>query len=118
MKILFLDDEKTRHLVADKRFADPEITLVHVYNYKQAVAVLDTVTEPFDLAHLDHDLIEQTAAVEKTGYDVALHIVSMRPERRPRKIIIHSHNEVGTMRMLFLLRDAGCDVSALAFEYV
>jgi CheY-like chemotaxis protein len=113
MRILFLDDDKERHRKVRQRFIGT--VAVYVFNYNEAVAAL-TSNEPFDVAYLDHDLMEQTAAVEKTGYDVAAYIVAMAPDRRPLQIVVHSLNEVGRQRMAKLLADAGCHVSIEPFQ--
>jgi CheY-like chemotaxis protein len=112
MRILFLDDDKERHRKVRQRFIGT--IALYVFNYNEAVAAL-AGDEPFDVAHLDHDLMEQTAAVEKTGYDVAVYITTMPPDRRPRQIVIHSLNEVGRQRMAETLTAAGCQVSIEPF---
>lgn len=113
MRILFLDDNEERHRKVRQRFIGT--VAVYVYNYKEAVAALNA-NEPFNVAYLDHDLVEQTATVEKTGYDVAKYITTMPPDRRPRQIVIHSLNEVGRQRMAETLTAAGCQVSIEPFQ--
>ena len=112
MRILFLDDDAARHRKAHQLYGDDAI---YVFNYREAVAAFGSASQ-FDVAYLDHDLIEQTAAVEKTGYDVAKYIVSLPAEQRPKRVIIHSHNELGRERMAELLTKAGCQVSIEPFQ--
>jgi len=113
MRILFLDDDKDRHHKVRSRFIGT--IAVYVFNYDEAVAELAS-QEPFDVAYLDHDLVEQSARVEKTGYDVAVYIAAMPEARRPRRIVIHSLNELGRQRMAELLTAAGFPVSIEPFK--
>ncbi len=103
-RLFVLDDVEGRHVAIAGRY--PAWERVHVYGYADAVAALDA-HDVFDLALLDHDLGEDP----RTGYDVALAIIAMPSDRRPREAIVHSHNPNGAERMRDLLRSAGikCD---------
>jgi hypothetical protein len=108
MKILFLDDDATRH----KRFLMANIGRdVHqAWDYEQACRALDA--HVFDEAHLDHDLSDMAAAGmpakdEKTGTHVAEYIAAMLESQRPRLVVLHSFNDAGWRRMGRILHDAG-----------
>jgi CheY-like chemotaxis protein len=115
VRILFLDDMEQRHRDAPERFGFDGADVVSVWSHNEAVAALGA-NEPFDVAYLDHDLPSLTGAVEKTGYHVALHIAQMAPDRRPRRIVVHSSNPLGRRLMAELLADAGCDVVIEPFD--
>lgn len=126
-RVLFLDDNEERRVKARSVLVSMDVTTVTCY--EMVCAALQQL-DPFDLACLDHDLsIRQTLGlptsyqddngryvVEHTGYDVAKYIMTMAPERRPKKIIIHSHNVAGAKRMMDFLRDYGHpDVTLVPF---
>lgn len=96
--VLILDDERPRHDV----FAKIYPTAKHVYTYEECVTTLAT-HDRFDLAQLDHDLVD----LVKDGYEVARFIASMDHDQRPRSIIIHSVNPFGRARMFDVLTTAG-----------
>lgn len=116
MKILFLDDEHVRHQLFKYGRIGLNADITAAWDYDQAVAAL-IKHEPFDVAYLDHDLgmTSIEPGTERTGYDVAYYIASMPVERRPKKVIIHSWNHHGRLRMAATLRDAGVDVSIQPF---
>lgn len=47
---------------------------------------------------------------EETYQPVAYYIAAMKPEDRPKKIILHSANPAGVLRMKNILFDAGIEV--------
>ena len=109
MRVLFLDDSHERQT----RFKYHRVgcVLVQAYTFQEAINALKN-QDPFDEAHLDHDLSEAAAAGkpspnERTGQDVARFIVEMQPHLRPKKIILHSFNFHGRARMAQILNDAG-----------
>jgi len=108
MKILFLDDDKERHARFQRNRIGQNITAV--WSYEEAVKALEETV--FDIAYLDHDLSDMAASGypakgEKTGTDVAKYIAEMSEDRRPKKIVIHSFNYYGRLRMADILKDAG-----------
>lgn len=109
MRILFLDDNNDRH--ASYRRLSIGDNVDYAFSAKEAMRLLDKAQEPYDIASLDHDLDEWAQAGheprELTGEHVAKHIVQMTPERRPKKIIVHSYNGPGAAKMVAVLRDAG-----------
>jgi hypothetical protein len=44
---------------------------------------------------------------EKTGQDVAKYIATLPVDKVPKRIIVHSFNPIGAIRMVEILRDAG-----------
>lgn len=117
MRILFLDDSKERH----RRFTMNRIgmNIAQAWDCAEACRLLaETV---FDVAYLDHDLSDlaaagMPAADEKTGTHVAEYIAAMPPEKRPRRVVIHSFNDYGRRRMAGILRDAGVLVAIEPFK--
>ncbi len=105
MKILVLDDVSARHDVFGDRWAEHDVT--HVFTYEEAIAALDR--EQFARLSLDHDLrLALPVEGERTGFDVALHLVEKVPrERWPKQVLLHSHNALGRRAMAELLTAAG-----------
>lgn len=112
MRILFLDDDDTRH----RRFAAKAIghVVAHAYTARAAIRTLET-EPPFDVASLDHDLNDVHIAAyvsgasvpeEETGAEVARYIAE-HPACWPQLVVCHSFNEPGRRRMGAILRDAG-----------
>lgn len=110
MRILVLDDDEIRH----EQFRDnlKEHSVVHVYTAEEAGAALGA--EKFDLAYLDHDLQDFQnnpsgyGVIEQTGFDVARFIARyLAPQKRPDKVIVHSWNPGGAIRMVKELRENG-----------
>lgn len=97
MRILFLDDDRNRHDYFEYAmlFNVKDHQVIHVYSAKEAIEALLS-NPPFDLAHLDHDLGNQAG---NNGYEVAVFISTMPASMAPRKIIIHSSNQIGAERM-------------------
>lgn len=92
MRILILDDEEVRHTGFSKMLPGHDLT--HVYSYEESVVALEGAQ--FDIAYLDHDL---GVGCAETGYDVAMFIAGMPEDKRPAKVVIHSHNPIGARRM-------------------
>ena len=105
MKILILDDDKSRHEQFSKNFKQHELT--HVYHVQDAIKRLST--RIYDAVFLDHDLggmsDVESGGKEPTGYDVALWL-SQNIDHCPDQIYIHSMNPVGAQNIKKLLRKA------------
>jgi hypothetical protein len=119
-RILFLDDSRVRHdAFALSRGGDE---ILHVCTAADATRALDG-GERFDLVYLDHDLaeehyLEMSGGMRETpapgdppydpgtGMDVVLHILQMPPERRPARVVVHSHNATA-VEMVARLEHAG-----------
>ena len=109
MKILFLDDNKERHAAYRRMSIGDDVD--YAFTAKQAVSFLKTAETPYDVASLDHDLDEYATMGQTprdlTGQYVAKYISKMPPEKLPKKIIIHSFNNAGSLAMMNILREAG-----------
>lgn len=114
MRILFLDDDAERHKRLSRDAIGHDVT--HVWSVFGARKALEAGPR-FDIAFLDHDLggRQLVAPGEDTGYAVAQTIAAMLEDRRPREVILHSFNPVGTVAMERILRDAGVLVRRAPF---
>lgn len=124
MNILILDDDALRHQAFDtcyKAYAP----LTHTYRYSSCVEALSK--GGWDLVHLDHDLGEEIEdpdmkvdgwgkAIQYTGLDVVRWLVDRVDYGLVDKIIVHSMNPVGAMRMTEELNDAGFNVTYAPFD--
>ena len=103
MKVLILEDDYLRHKVFKENL------IGHVYTICTTTKSLiqNLETDIWDYLFLDHDLNGQVyvPSGKDTGYEVAEWIVD-HPERRPKRIIIHSFNEEGVENMSKLLQTA------------
>jgi len=103
MRILVLDDDPFRHKVFVQALHGHDIT--HVWTCEQAMNALIRCQVPFDLAYLDHDLGEVDG---QDGTFVANFIASgLHMAKWPKRIVIHSWNDVGARRMHLIMHDAG-----------
>ena len=116
MKILFLDDDDARHeIFADQAKAGGH-ELFHAHTIDEFAGLIDI--HDFDEVWLDHDLndfqyeskgIEMYGNGELNGTAAARWLVSLLPERRPQKVVIHSWNPVGAANMQEILQNGGFD---------
>ncbi len=114
-KILFLDDQESRHNLF-KNNTGSRIEIISVYTARQAIEKLDK-EGPFDTVYLDHDLDGvYMPSDEGSGYRVAEHISYMDKEKRPSKVVVHSWNEEGAIKMVKLLKEAGQRVAYTPFQ--
>jgi CheY-like chemotaxis protein len=128
MRILFLDDDRLRHDAFAATHGADEV--VHVFTAHEAVAALAGQGR-FDLAQLDHDLAEEfylalSGGLRETpepgdppydpgtGMDVVRHIISLPVEQRPGKVVVHTHNAVGSV-MVGELERAGVPATWVRF---
>ena len=114
-KILFLDDDKNRQQEFKNVFKVPGTVVDYVETAEEAIEALKN--KVYDVAFLDHDLGGKifVKEVEGTGYEVALFIEKMPPERRPYQVIIHSHNPAGASRMYEALKGSVSKLQVLPF---
>lgn len=117
MRVLFLDDDSSRH----DGFKRLVTGAKHVYTAKQAIAELDRYR--YDLVCLDHDLKSEhidaanaSFLMEDTGLSVCIHMRSLPEERRPKYVVVHSWNPVGGARMVRELVDADFVVYRIPFS--
>lgn len=104
MKILILDDLKSRHLAFRRKFIGHE--LKHVYTAKECIRRLHLFH--FDAVFLDHDLgeVEMEASGPGTGFEVA-EWLSENPKHAPDIIMLHTLNTPGAQNMRRVLAKAG-----------
>lgn len=124
-KLLMVEDTEERInwlTEAIKRY-DLPIDASTVETAKGAISLLSE--SPFDIMLLDHDLkAEHYAFVNntsteydrETGYAVASFLAGNREVQPDLKIIIHSMNPPGSLRMARVLQSAGRKVKVFPFE--
>lgn len=100
MKILFLDDDHSRHIYFQRLLNYDKHEITVAYTSKQAIEKLKLYE--FDIVYLDHDLGGQMYqdSKEGTGFEVAQFISKNINNKSMQKIIIHSYNSVGAQNML------------------
>lgn len=78
----------------------PDDRWIVVRTYDEAIAFIEEHGSKIELISLDHDLGD-TNIPERTGYDIALHIVAMKFDNKPVPLSyqVHSANPVGAMRI-------------------
>jgi CheY-like chemotaxis protein len=118
VKVLFLDDMKTRHDAFRRKMIGHDVT--HVHTAREAIEALDKAI--YDVAHLDHDLSDEHYEQDEyvgfspgTGMDVVDHLVKMSMDQRPLAVIVHTFNERGR-EMLARLLDAGIAARWIRFK--
>jgi hypothetical protein len=119
MNILFLDDEKIRHDLADKYLVGH--TALHAYTAPQAIDMIDTSKDKIDLALLDHDLhhfIEENGhRSERHGVWFVSHLLTDIPsDKWFSRAIVHSYNADGGRYMCDDLRKAGIQADYRPFS--
>jgi len=115
IRILFLDDDKTRHEAITRAFVGTtdRFELVKVKTAAEAIKRINA--KEFDIIMLDHDLGGQTfvpSVKPDTGYTVACHLENIHrlseryrtnpPENRNTRpyVIVHTMNVVGGINMM------------------
>jgi CheY-like chemotaxis protein len=103
MRVLVLDDDPARL----KAFVQSLIghTVVTVSFVKDCIENLQN--ESWDLLFLDHDLSGQAYVPSGpgTGYEVAEWLRD-NPDKKPKKIILHTFNQLGAVKMREVLPEA------------
>lgn len=104
MRILVLDDSKSRHEQFRKNLPYTW-DLWFTYEAEECIDLLDT--QKWDVLFLDHDLGNRVfcPSDENSGYAVACWLEEF-PSRKPKVIVIHSANPVGARKMWMALKDA------------
>jgi len=104
-----------RLFVDDLRVCPPEWTLARTNT--EAIRLL--ATGYVETISIDHDICvpnvqnvgepirRRLALGEETYQPVVFYIALMKPEDRPKEIILHSANPAGALRMSGVLQDAG-----------
>jgi hypothetical protein len=96
MNVLVLDDREQHH---DRfRFTHRHHKLTHTYRVAAAIRELSN-GKHYDEVYLDYDLGEVA-----TGKEVVDHIIHMQPDKRPKKVFVHSPHLMGPQEMVDRLR--------------
>jgi CheY-like chemotaxis protein len=105
MKILFLDDNPSRHRAMRKNSIGTSVD--YVFTADEALQNLNKKT--YDLIMLDHDLSEDEKPnmIVADGYYVASYMAKKMKQHRETPVIIHSLNPTGASRMHDVLENAG-----------
>lgn len=129
MLILVLDDQPIRHKVIGKMLKKLGHQTVHVKDYDEACKALKAAV--YDEMFLDHDLEDyvdmdgnkydpdsgkSVGFFERTGLDVVHQIVAMPAERLPKRVVIHSWNPDGALKMKRALQANGIEVIVHPFD--
>jgi len=118
MRILILDDEKTRHFIIASMLKRNKHEIFHAYSYDEAIEAL--AGERFDEMYLDHDIDsfvqEMYCKYELTGAHVARAIVAMPSEKFPNRVVVHSWNHDGARHMRSILQSHGIRVLLAPFN--
>lgn len=116
MRILFLDDNQTRH----KTFKSQTIgaSVDQAFTAIQAVEFLKNNT--YDVVFLDHDLGEehyknQNCNDDTTGQFVAKYCESVKEQFNNTVFVLHTLNPVGRESMKSILENAGFGVRVYPF---
>jgi CheY-like chemotaxis protein len=103
MKILVLDDSKTRLQAFRRKLIGHEVVTVETTS--EAISWLNSTV--FDIVYLDHDLggKQMVPSGPGTGYEVAKWL-EKNPNKKPQNIFIHSFNAPGAQNMKNALPEA------------
>ena len=99
MKILILEDSGERIFEFKKRLMSHDVT--YTEDTKECIRLLKE--QDWDYICLDHDMgkvFEKPG--EGTGYEVA-EWIARHPDRKPRRILLHTMNNVGAAAMMMVL---------------
>lgn len=118
-KILFLDDDETRH----RQFKRATLGCLVTQAYSADEAITSLATGTFDAAFLDHDLsVEDVMSapgaktLAPTGQVVADYIASLDATRRPGVVLVHSMNPAGSQSMAAALTAANVPNERISFD--
>lgn len=103
MKILILEDSGERIFSFKKRLIGHDV--IFTKDTKECIRLLRD--QDWDYLFLDHDMgttFDQPG--EGTGYEVAKWVAE-HPNRCPRRILLHTMNNVGASAMMLVLGRAG-----------
>jgi CheY-like chemotaxis protein len=118
IKILFMDDDPTRHDIFSKQFSEyTDVDLTQTTLVESTIMLLQN--EKWDMVYLDHDMGNDPNnytmgiygnKIELCGQDVARAIAKLPLDKQPGRVIIHSWNVVGSKAMFNILLDANINV--------
>jgi len=103
MRILVLDNDRARLKLFKQKLIGNVVDCVETAS--EAIELLKN--NIYDQVSLDHDLTEQVfqPSGPGTGFEVAQWIVDHK-DRKPKKIVIHSLNNIGAQNILSILPEA------------
>jgi CheY-like chemotaxis protein len=111
MKILILEDSEDRIKQFKQRLIGKEVTFTK--DTKECISLLNN--QEWDYLFLDHDLDNNfNSPGEGTGYEVAKYIAE-HPSCCPRRILIHTLNNIGASAMMLVLGDSGIRATYIPF---
>lgn len=123
-RVLFLDDSEQRHETFARAMVGGRYILLQAITAEQAITLLGGDAR-YDVACLDHDLSEEDIMCPPggpsrvaTGMDVVDHIVSMGHDRRPRFVVVHTHNPPAGDEMMRRLGAAGIPCGRWPFMHM
>lgn len=108
MKILFLDDERLRYEIFLKNHPNDDI--VWANSLGRFCEILRLSPEAFDEIRLDHDLND---AGDGDGQDAAFIVTLLPPEKRPKRVIVHSWNPPCGSLMMLILNQANMGIEVI-----
>jgi len=112
MRILILEDSEDRIYAFKKKLAGHYVEYYN--NVKECIQSLKG-NGPWDYLLLDHDLDNKfNPPSDGTGYEVAKYVAN-HPDICPRRILIHSANNVGAAAMMRVLGDVGIRATYIPF---
>jgi len=120
MRVLFVDDMATRHVSFLNKYLSKFQHVDHAGTYEEVLEKL--VPNEFDMVFLDHDLsfsatlCDPYTTKEKTGSDLARHVVDTFPLKNAPYFVAHSMNPAGNKNIFNILYAAGFSVIALPFD--
>ncbi|HVG39957.1 MAG TPA: cyclic-phosphate processing receiver domain-containing protein [Pyrinomonadaceae bacterium] len=117
LRVFLLDDDERRHEWFMKRFSRDDLDIAK--DVPEATALLSR--KPYDAIFLDHDLLPEhyeadaPADDERTGYAVAVWLSTRRDLQQESRIVVHTRNADGAMRMVEELRRSGRQADYVPF---
>lgn len=119
IKVLFLDDDEQRHMIAKKNLIGTDLT--QVYTAKEAIDKLQSSS--YDVVFLDHDLADHhyqnyDSSDEQTGQEVAKFIANHRNTHKNTVFVLHSLNPNGRAAMKNILKDCHVIEKPFAWQIV
>lgn len=117
MRILFLDDDESRHHTFKRHSIGHDVTFV--FDAGGAIAALEAAA--FDLVYLDHDLggpaSQNRLDYAFDGRHVARWVADHASAFASTKFLIHSLNYAGAEGMMWTLRDTGLTACVRPFAW-
>ena len=109
-----------RHVEFINKYGEQFEEIVHAYTYEAALELLKPGA--YDMVFMDHDLSITSAlcdpetTTEKTGSDIAKHVVSSFPPKNSPYFVVHSFNPAGRANIVDILDKGSFTVMSLPFD--